>query len=345
MGSAMAKAGDKMAHARHVTSQCPQCSTQFVVTLAQLQLRKGFVRCVHCAHIFDAYATIVATADAAIVPATVAPAAPQTPSHTPAPDVIRQRHTPAPDVIRQRHTITPITPITANADAAEPQFSISTPQVEPSDTLESAWRLDEAARATSRRPTSSHGAQAAPIAPTLPNDATALAEFLQGPVRRPRAAWFWGTLCVLALLGALAQAGLVYRLQLASQFPQLRPALERLCQVWACQLAYPRQLDQIFILSSSLRMQPGNAPPHQHLILHATLRNQAERAQQWPSLRLDLTDLSGAVVIRKHLSAKDYLPAALAHAPFAATSEFAIALPLRIEGVSVNGYQITPFFP
>ena len=38
-----------------LTTQCPQCGSRFDVTLAQLQQRKGLLRCGQCAHIFDAY--------------------------------------------------------------------------------------------------------------------------------------------------------------------------------------------------------------------------------------------------------------------------------------------------
>src|SRR5690606_6079445 len=42
-----------------LTTRCPNCETVFAVALEQLQLRKGYIRCIQCAHIFDAYEAVV----------------------------------------------------------------------------------------------------------------------------------------------------------------------------------------------------------------------------------------------------------------------------------------------
>jgi len=76
--------------ATKVTTQCPQCGERFEVSMAQLQLRKGFVRCVQCAHIFDGYETVVAEAGDAAAPSDAAFALPAQASTPPV--VIRQRH-------------------------------------------------------------------------------------------------------------------------------------------------------------------------------------------------------------------------------------------------------------
>lgn len=60
-----------------LNTRCPYCETVFAASLEQLQLRKGFIRCVQCAHIFDGYEHVVA-ADAA-VSARVASTATHTP--------------------------------------------------------------------------------------------------------------------------------------------------------------------------------------------------------------------------------------------------------------------------
>src|SRR5690606_18551426 len=45
--------------AMDLTTRCPQCGTEFQASLQQLQLRKGYIRCVNCAHIFDGYEAVV----------------------------------------------------------------------------------------------------------------------------------------------------------------------------------------------------------------------------------------------------------------------------------------------
>ena len=46
-----------------LTTRCPKCGTVFSASLEQLQLRKGYVRCVQCAHIFDGYDAVVPADD------------------------------------------------------------------------------------------------------------------------------------------------------------------------------------------------------------------------------------------------------------------------------------------
>ncbi|HEY9280299.1 MAG TPA: zinc-ribbon domain-containing protein, partial [Eoetvoesiella sp.] len=45
-----------------LTTRCPQCGSTFQASLDQLQLRKGYIRCIHCAHIFDGYEAVVPAA-------------------------------------------------------------------------------------------------------------------------------------------------------------------------------------------------------------------------------------------------------------------------------------------
>lgn len=42
-----------------LTTRCPECETVFTVSMAQLQLRKGYIRCIQCAHIFDGFEAAV----------------------------------------------------------------------------------------------------------------------------------------------------------------------------------------------------------------------------------------------------------------------------------------------
>src|SRR5690606_7522641 len=80
-----------------LTTRCPKCGTVFQAGLSDLQLRKGYIRCVQCAHIFDGYAEVVSDASAA--PAAAPPPPPANvpePPAAPAPQVIRPGRSPAP---------------------------------------------------------------------------------------------------------------------------------------------------------------------------------------------------------------------------------------------------------
>ncbi|HLS51848.1 MAG TPA: MJ0042-type zinc finger domain-containing protein, partial [Burkholderiaceae bacterium] len=46
-----------------LTTRCPECGVCFDVSLKELQLRKGYVRCVQCANIFDGYEAVVPSSE------------------------------------------------------------------------------------------------------------------------------------------------------------------------------------------------------------------------------------------------------------------------------------------
>ena len=80
-----------------LTTRCPKCGTVFQAGLSDLQLRKGYIRCVQCAHIFDGYAEVVSDASAPEAPAPRPAAAPVAePPAAPPPQVIRSGRPPAP---------------------------------------------------------------------------------------------------------------------------------------------------------------------------------------------------------------------------------------------------------
>src|SRR3546814_4179132 len=84
-----------------LTTRCPECGTTFSASLAQLQLRKGYIRCINCAHIFDGFDAVVSS-DAAAARSMQEPSAQQdmsAPQETPA---HREPSMPMPRVLRQR---------------------------------------------------------------------------------------------------------------------------------------------------------------------------------------------------------------------------------------------------
>src|SRR5690606_9045397 len=129
------------------------------------------------------------------------------------------------------------------------------------------------------------------------------------------------------------------------------------CDTLDCRVPYARQIDQISIMSSSLRSGTGAAvgseqadetaadgqatPP---MLLQLTLRNTYDKPQEWPTLVLDLTDLSGTRVVRKNLEPDGYLPAGVRSQPFKAGSEISVSVPIILKDVKANGYQLDKFF-
>jgi hypothetical protein len=189
--------------------------------------------------------------------------------------------------------------------------------------------------------------------------------------RDPESRGAWGGLVrslAWLLLGLLcvafvAQLAYVYRGQIAQVAPQVRPWLEQACGPLHCRVPYARNIGQISVTGSALQVAdapPGSAPPPapatsgpgagavqqiHHFVLQVALRNQLDRPQEWPNLVLDLKDGSGALLVRRNLTPAEYLGPAMAGRPFAANSEALLRIPLTLEGVRINGYQLDLFFP
>jgi hypothetical protein len=158
----------------------------------------------------------------------------------------------------------------------------------------------------------------------------------------------WAVLIIVGLVLLLAQLLYVYRAQIANNVPVLRPVLEKACEPLQCKVPYARRIELISIMSSSLRAVPAagkaeDAAPDS-MVLQLTMRNQHDKPQEWPTLVLDLTDFSGTLVVRKNLPPQLYLPSEALQHPFAPASEMTVSIPIAMNGLKINGYQLGKFF-
>lgn len=358
-----------------LTTRCPECGTTFTVTLAQLQLRKGFIRCVSCANIFDGYESVVPSSKQAPPQGSGLAADVATPVEPilPAPSVVRQRRVasspghvisePSAKGVNSSVGSDPDFVISASspsgASAVEPRFTVKT-RVQPAIQEAGPEFDDEPVLSVRRRQTEpDDDTPALYVEPRRPADD--LPGFLRQPsgTRRRVASVFWGVMILAGVALALTQLLYVYRAQAAALVPAARPALERFCEPLGCQVPYARQSDHIVIMSSSLRSgsaaigssdtggaatAPKVESPASQVTLNVVLRNTYEQAQQWPTLVLSLTDFSGTLVARKNLPPARYLDAAQLAGPFPAGSEAEITVPLELKSVQINGYQLDKFF-
>lgn len=363
-----------------LTTRCPHCGTTFAASLEQLQLRKGYIRCVQCAHIFDGYEAVVPAASAGIDPKPLQPdikatriPSPQTPERTADP-VVGTATVPAasaaamPSVVRGRREFR-ISDTGPGATSPEPFWTVSgaeAPRSEPGAAAPDhvAINLDRVKLGPEPvrfdpdqvRIAADHDLvdDGHVVSGSQEDDAAAhYAEMWRKSAEDASSSWWrtlvrliWIAVIALGLIVFVAQLVFVFRVQIAENIPALRPALERMCTRLECTVPYARKIDLIVITQSSLQQDPGDGEDENNdVLLQFTLRNVHDGPQEWPTLVLDLKDFAGALIARKHLSKHDYLPADLVDAPFPANSERTVALPLTMQGLKVNGYQLTAFFP
>jgi predicted Zn finger-like uncharacterized protein len=190
-------------------------------------------------------------------------------------------------------------------------------------------------------------AKPAPTEPSPQPEQIAPPEFL----RRDPPAWKRTIVYALAtgsalLLTALAlQAVVRFRSEIASNWPQMRPALERLCEPLSCQVEWPARGELLAVMGSELQSLPNT----EWFELDTVVRNRESATMELPSLELTLSDSQNQPIARRVFRPPDYLDRATAAsqiaAGFAAGADLNIRLTFEAQGLKVAGFVVYPFYP
>lgn len=170
-----------------------------------------------------------------------------------------------------------------------------------------------------------------------------------GFVRQARRQAFWqspGMIVSLSLLALMLAALLVgqwalhERDRLAAWRPDLQPLLQRVCEPLGCTVAPLRRIDAIVIDSTSLVRRLGN-----FYSFDLVLKNTAAVPLAVPALELSLTDISDAVISRRVFLPEEWPDApALLPAQGSVTVSFRLSLALG-DATPMAGYRALVFYP
>ena len=342
-----------------LVTRCPKCQSDFMVSLEQLRVHQGLVRCGSCTHIFDGHAALesqlpvltqraehvretLATAGEKLAP--VAQTTAQAPS---APSVLRRRaQTGAELGPEPEEPFAGLQPERESRFGREPTFE-QTPtygreptldrasgmDTEPTFERESALRVQGEARLRGEsRLAAGRGT------PDFLIDETPLDGLRRG---------LWMVLTILAGVLLLLQLLYVYRNEVVTRVPSLLPMARAACVQLKCEVSFVRHLERITIDSTALEQLAGAQAEGQasSLTLKFSMRNRLEKIQPWPHLSVELKDASGTPVLRKVLAPESYLPASLVARPFGAQQEVHLSVPLVVNGLQISGVQLNRFFP
>lgn len=339
-------------------TRCPACGTAFKVVSDQLKISEGWVRCGHCAQVFDATLDLQpwwpgAEPGGATVPAEEAPSSPD--AGEPA-----TQEEPLPQDLPPEET-TDDEGVQAAGGVAEPR-ELDQPEEFAEVPVEAA---EEPPVEIPFEPAPDPGdadlnvfmASPAPVVEIAPevqeeNEAAILADedqpkpsFVRQAERRAfwrrpavrAAGWLGALLLTLVLAG---QAAYLWRDQLAAQSPKAAAWMERFCAQAGCHISPLRAIDQVSIDSSALlRLATGR------YAFDMVVKNAGTAAVAAPSLELTLTDVDGRVLVRRVLMASDW-PQALHTLPPA--SDRAVRLELALDGPEaavMTGYRALLFYP
>ena len=363
-----------------LVTRCPKCQSDFMVSLEQLRVHEGLVRCGNCTHIFDGNATLesqlpVLTQRAANSSDTSAPIA-FSPPKSPEQDFsspLRRAPTPeresganrvpnrlsvrgpaqeysAPSVLRRRAQTgvelerEPEEPLAASQP--EPFFyQAPTREREPNLGIEPSLDLE---------PTLARGSvlrvqgEARSRDENRPSTGRGTPNFLidETPLDGLRRG-LWMLLAFLAASLLLMQLAYVYRNELVTRVPSLLPMARAACVQLRCEVSFVRHLERISVASIALE-QPAagqNEGQPSNLTLKFSMRNRYDKIQPWPHLSVELKDASGTPVIRKVLAPELYLPESLVAKPFGANQEVHLSVPLVVNGLQISSAHLNRFFP
>lgn len=324
-------------------TRCPACGTMFKVVPDQLRISEGWVRCGHCAEVFDASIHLQQDTPAG-EDTTLGPAADAAQSEP-------RAHAPSEAHVRAEADST------LESSAFQSSLNTHMDDAAPDDAPDTA-QLEDEARALIETPLDQpfelrrQDSGAVETRPArfepLPDLEPELHDL--SFVRKARRQAFWRgpgvrallVLLLLLLAGLLAgQVAVHERDRLAASRPALKPWLARLCEPLHCRVSPPRQIDAISIDSSSFSKLRGDA-----YRLNFTLKNQGGTEVAMPALELTLTDAQDQPVLRRVL-----LPADLGANPgvIGAAGEWSgsLAVAVAANGTAsrIAGYRLLAFYP
>jgi predicted Zn finger-like uncharacterized protein len=320
-----------------LATQCPHCGTQFRVTLAQLELRDGQVRCGNCREVFNGIDTVFEYTGE--------------PTATPSAD---SEASEAQDFSNRMTLFDVGTPGSTKNAASESNMQ------EELDALSRAI-ADLQSKPWAPSPTTERtefaDEQPAPFAAAAgtteqPGFVKKAREQARGGSGRRVLLWVGIPLLLLALI---AQLSWMFRNEIAARSPQAGKLLRAACVRLHCEIKLPLNLEQLSLSSSRLEQ----APPSEStpaaagngnevtlpMTLIALLQNTSDTVQTWPALELTLRDTDGTLLVRKVFLANDYVTPNELREGMPARSEREIRLPLALTGEPPAGFAVSIFYP
>lgn len=155
---------------------------------------------------------------------------------------------------------------------------------------------------------------------------------------------FGGGSLLLAVL-LLLQSAVMFRTELITRWPQLRPQLVMLCDLYGCNVGWPTRAELLAVVGTELQAVPGT----DILELTAVVRNRASFRVALPAVEVTLTDTTNRTVARKVFAPVDYLassgePSSRISEGLGAGSDYVVKITFEARGLTAAGFVVYPFY-
>ncbi len=332
---------------------CPNCSTTFRVTDAQLAAHQGKVRCGRCAFVFHApdfiQSLVIDTPEVITPNPSLAPATPTQDHSQPQTAVAQKASTteriqPKAIEIKAHDDIPQEKPHENKKSDHEKLLQLAKEELELDVALsKTEAQLDNNPAHVGPNDANQHDRPSIAIDSDLEYQPILTDDDLFAPIQpKSRLTWIWVLGCLFASIALVAQLVFVFRNQLSQEFPALRPKLIVLCEQLNCALPLPREAELLRSEYSELTFIPNNPKLIQ---LNATLRNLAPFEQELPKLEVTLTDENEKVIVRKIFTAKQYMVQnERAQNSIEANEEIRAFLQLDLGELQSTGYSLYWFY-
>lgn len=325
-----------------LATRCPHCQTQFRVTMAQLELREGKVRCGTCREVFNGIDTVFelgSEPDFALTP----PSAPDLSDRMTLIDFGALRGMPTAPAPNMQDELDALSRAIADLQSKPWSEPPATPQSEfADDTDDTDKAIDlglDLGTGTAAPPEPDASA-----AGTTAADAEAPG-FVQQARRRQRSARVWAWLLwtgiPLLLLALAAQLTYHFRHDIAARSPETAPLLRAACAQLGCAIRLPMKIDQLSLANSRLdALGEGSG----QFLLVAVLSNRGDSVLAWPSLDLQLKDAEGKVVVRRAFLPNQYAKPDELRTGMPMRTEREIRIPFELSGDAPENFELTLFY-
>ncbi len=339
-----------------LATRCPTCQTAFRVTMQQLELRDGMVRCGACREIFNGIDTVFEYEPGVGFELTPPPAQQDMADRMTLIDFDSLRGSQAPSASTMQAELDALSRAIADLQAKP----WTTPPASVRDELGSNDAEEDDAHADRRghgndhhdhHGSDHHGNGHHHSAPQDGQDDAyppLHAEppgFVQQAQQRERSARSWKVLLWIAIpllmLALVGQLTFYFRSDIAARSPEAARYLRGACRHLGCTIRLPMQIDRLSLASSQLdAVGEGTG----RFMLTALVRNQGDTVQAWPSLDLQLKDADGQATVRKAFLPTQYASKDEITSGMPARSEREIRIMFDLSGDAPAGFDLTLFY-